>query len=257
MQNQGYNARERINMKRNGHIPPLFYRDNKYFEEEIKILQEENIITLADRPNMFRKYHEGSYGIIYYGHDNQGKIRIIKHFKTDSNRYLDSVNLNEIYLNNTISCPYVARFITFGYFSAANSDESMLYGVMRHYGKNVAELIALDWFAEIDEFIIFARGLYAALASLHQAGYVHGDISAANVLLNRRTKKIKLIDCGFTKLAEDKSSDIRGAAMILKTIFPHTIVLGVDSSKYRWHYYVLMSNSNDANFLLSLIPATE
>ena len=221
-------------------------------------LKARGIITLDKKPRIVCRYREGSYGHIYYARRKDGRIFIIKHFKTNFNGELCDVNLNEINMNFEIKCAAVAPFLAFGHYqdNAVRPCETMIYGVMQHHGKNVSELLALNYFhhASTDMFRDFARQLYTAITVLHAEGFTHNDISPGNVLFNRRTKKIKLIDCGFAKKIkwiEDKKADIKAAAAIIKLIFTH-----VQYNYIGWYDDLIAAgnaNADDANVLLAMI----
>jgi serine/threonine protein kinase len=215
---------------------------------------------LNKKPRIVCRYREGSFGHIYYARRKDGRIFIIKQFKTNFDGELCDVNLNEINMNFEIKCSAVASFLAFGHC------ESMIYGVMQHHGKNVSELLALNYFrydpAHSPEEIFrdFAEQLYGAIAALHAEGFTHNDISADNVLLNRRTKKIKLIDCGFAKktkadaaehanaLVRGTHADIKAGAAVIKLIFNH--------SQYNyigWYHDLIAAGDVNTDALLAII----
>ena len=224
-------------------------------------LKARGIITLNKKPRIVCRYREGSYGHIYYARRKDGRIFIIKQFKTNFDGELCDVNLNEINMNFEIKCSAVAPFLAFGHYqdNAVRPCETMIYGVMQHHGKNVSELLALNYFrhdpAHSPEEIFrdFAAQLYGAIAALHAEGFTHNDISTDNIVFNRRTKKIKLIDCGFAKKIkwiEDKKADIKAAAVVVKLIFNH--------SRYNyigWYHDLIAAGDADADELLAIIRA--
>jgi hypothetical protein len=85
---------------------------------------------------------------------------------------------------------------------AAGADESMLWTASEATdGVPLGELVACSGRLTPSAAMDTSRQMVAALQELHQAGIVHGDISARSVWLNPRGE-VRLTDCGLRSVME-------------------------------------------------------
>jgi serine/threonine protein kinase len=166
-------------------IVDMFHKDTISNHDE----KQENYIDNPDNTNYLicDRFATGGYGSVYIiQSQNTDKQFVAKVFHDPTS----SINLNELYINAKMPSPYMAKFLTVGIH------KEKIYTVMRNHGKKINFLVKKQYFDE-ENIKIFIKNLFHALFSIHSQGLVHRDLSPDNVLFNRRSRKVKLIDFGF------------------------------------------------------------
>ena len=145
------------------------------------------------------------YLIDWYGEKAISKIRKVKPYR---NALLDSEirKKRTIHEANMLSAAKLARVTTpFIFYVDPKRAEIIMEWIE---GENVKDIIDSELAIEI--------GRYAA--RMHSKNIIHGDLTTSNFILNKKLRKLTVIDFGlsyYSERFEDKAVDIR----LIKEIF--------------------------------------
>jgi hypothetical protein len=176
-------------------------------------LTQQQQINEANEPYVWQQGPEigrGAYGVVYQGLNvKTGAFMAVKKLKIDDQKGSSDVE-QEIKLMSKLNHDNIVR-----YYSADQQD-NYLYIFMEFVpGGSIARL--LKHFKRFHESIIrqYTRNILAGLQYLHRNNIVHGDIKAANILVNN-DGTVKLSDFGHSRVVQHGNSiadTIRGTPM--------------------------------------------
>ena len=107
---------------------------------------------------------------------------------------------HEFAVNQSLTSSYVCRAIGF--------DERLPEITLEDTGgialKQLIKSDDIDW----DEKLLIATELCKAIQSIHDEGAIHRDLNPANIIFNRDTETLKLIDFGLATLASHEYNEM-------------------------------------------------
>lgn len=139
----------------------------------------------------------GGMGIVYLGEAADGGLVAVKVIREDlaGDEDVRSRFAREVAAAARVSCPWTARVM------AADVDADPPYLVTEYVdGDTLLDHISRHGPLRIDQARAVAGGLAAGLATVHEAGVIHRDVSPANVLLTGDGPK--LIDLGVAAIED-------------------------------------------------------
>jgi tRNA A-37 threonylcarbamoyl transferase component Bud32 len=165
-----------------------------------------DMILNNDAPSDERRYvltrviKQGGQGAIYEGRDQMGRIYAIKEMHdrfSEARERADALaRFNaEAELLQSISHPRIPR--VYSHFR----DEGRHYLTMDFIqGEDLQELVEREGRIDEARVLVWADQLCAVLDYLHGKGLIYRDMKPSNVMVERATGDIKLVDFGITKL---------------------------------------------------------
>ncbi|AKT43650.1 protein kinase [Chondromyces crocatus] len=143
---------------------------------------------------------QGGCGVVYAARrlDGQGTaaIKVMHAFLSSSRKAVERF-VREVSVVRLIHHPGIVDIYDLGQLS-----DGRPYYVMEHLpGKPLSALLRARGRLPLDETLSLLQPVCAALAAAHDAGIVHRDVKASNVLVGP-DQRVKLIDFGIAKLSQ-------------------------------------------------------
>ena len=144
---------------------------------------------ISNNFNIYFKFGYGTFGSVYVGSlkSISSKLFAIKYISPCcSSKRIQ----NEIECLSVIGSKYVISLETF----IRHNDHTVLimpFFVHDRFQEYVDKL-------RVSEIQVYMSSLFLALEALHVRGIIHHDVKPSNVLFNRKTKSLKLIDFGLS-----------------------------------------------------------
>jgi tRNA A-37 threonylcarbamoyl transferase component Bud32 len=165
-----------------------------------------DMVLNNDAPSDERRYvitrvvKQGGQGAIYEGRDQTGRIYAIKEMHdrfSEARERADALERfnAEAELLQSLSHPSIPR--VYSHFR----DEGRHYLTMDFvHGEDLEELAEREGRIDEARVLVWADQLCAVLDHLHGKGLIYRDMKPSNVMIERATGSIKLVDFGITKL---------------------------------------------------------
>lgn len=157
------------------------------------------------------KIGSGSFGEVFKGLKNDGKIVAVKRLRITAGRSEELLNLaNEIDLMRNMSHPNIVSYIG----TKVDMDKEVVY-IFQEWvsGGSVNSMLANFGPFQLDVIRTYTSQILLGLQYLHENGIVHRDIKGGNILVEN-SGSVKLADFGAsTKVAmgdTEESTAIRG-----------------------------------------------
>lgn len=198
---------------------PQQYQQDTYYDEQEPPEQFPNATVIPPpeqhEPFMYQLGPEigrGAYGTVYQGLDvKSGAFMAVKKLKFDDTKSTASTEvLNEINLMARLHHENIVRYL------GADEKDGNLFIFMEFVpGGSIAHVLKL--FKRLHEHVVrkYTQKILQGLQYLHQNNVVHGDIKAANILVNN-DGVVKLSDFGHSRVVQQGNSivdSIRGTPM--------------------------------------------
>lgn len=149
--------------------------------------------TRVGRYRVLRLIRRGGQGEVYLGYDDRLRREVtIKRYRLPARRQVRSRVLGEARIIAAIDSPRVVRI-----HDVVNTRRHLALITQYVPGRDLEELMRLGPLA-LREILSIAVDLCTALAVVHRHRLVHGDIKAANVLVNATGRGL-LIDFGIAR----------------------------------------------------------
>lgn len=170
---------------------------------------------LTDRYQLMAEVGSGSFGIVYRADDRKlGRkvaIKLLRHQYAQSSEFCKRFEAEAV-LAGQIEHLNVARVYD------SHVDSEVAYLVMEFVeGKSLAELNRQDAVPEVRVACQLVKAATDGLSAAHQAGLVHRDVKAANILVTEDLDRVCLTDFG---LAQDQQNESTGVAGSLAYMSP-------------------------------------
>lgn len=165
--------------------------DQILFSRPIQLVQSS--IYSTDNTN-FQKISTGAYGRVYRSNSEVVKVLIPS---SQTPVRLKEDFFCEVCLGFGIESPHLARFSNLCYFDEQGVRRIGI--VMPYYGQNMRDFL-LRSRSQPFHPRKYMRQIFEALECLHEKGWMHGDLKAANIFIDERTGKLRLGDFGLSWL---------------------------------------------------------
>ena len=159
--------------------------------------------TIDQRYKITSKIGEGGMASVYQAEDIESNqevaLKILKPAKTSS--YIgDKIRFKkEVELAQRFNHPNIIKIL------AVREYQNTPYIVMELLkGKSLYELLTKDELFKLKEILSIIEQLTSALSYVHSKNILHRDLKPSNVILNEKTKQIKLLDFGLALIMELK-----------------------------------------------------
>ncbi|MEM9539946.1 MAG: AAA family ATPase [Cyanobacteria bacterium P01_E01_bin.42] len=96
--------------------------------------------------------------------------------------------------------------------------ESTLAIVLEDFGAQSLEILLPSWDISLPDFLQLAIRISAALANIHDANIIHKDINPSNIVINTKTKKVKIIDFGISTIFAKEDPTIASPSVLEGTL---------------------------------------
>ncbi|MBF0396918.1 MAG: AAA family ATPase, partial [Desulfobacterales bacterium] len=190
---------------------------------------------------IFEKLYESQNSIIFRAKRiKDGKSVIIKLFNKEypsedelnrfSREYEIISNLNNLDFNGTIKTYSIEKY-----------HNTLIIVMEDFYGLPLSSILGNNKI-EVDYFLRLAIKIVDILEVIHNKNIIHKDINPSNILLNRETDEIKIIDFGISKVVKRETPEIRDVNNIEGTLLyisPEQTGRMNRSIDYRTDYYSL------------------
>ena len=163
-------------------------------------------------------FTKGTYGNIYISDNYIYKITKLTHNQEVSNtninealflkKFNDSPNIMQATNINLYNKHYFNKYFELletkcnieydEYFEEATNYVIIMR--MHYYSMDLFRFILLNKYKTIDDFNIIAKKLFKSLMTIHQNGFLHGDLKSLNVLINKNVDSVTITDFGGIKL---------------------------------------------------------
>jgi hypothetical protein len=99
-------------------------------------------------------------------------------------------------------------------------DDPNLPAIVFQYveGESLAVRLRRDGSVPVQQATSIATQVAEALDLAHRAGLVHRDVKPANILLDRRDGRARLVDFGIARVVDDAQAELTGAHEVLGTL---------------------------------------
>ncbi|PDW02859.1 hypothetical protein CJ255_11670 [Candidatus Viridilinea mediisalina] len=147
-----------------------------------------------------RVVKQGGQGAIYEGRDQVGRVYAIKEMLdrfTEARERAEALAsfYTEAQLLQSLSHPRIPR--VYSYFR----DEGRHYLTMDFiYGEDLQELVERKGRLDERQVLLWADQLCSVLTYLHSKGLIYRDMKPSNVMIERASGAVKLVDFGITTL---------------------------------------------------------
>lgn len=147
---------------------------------------------------LIRQLGEGAQGSVYLAEQlnlqRRCAIKVLHKEFTGKKRKEASLRFEqEARIAASITSDYCAHVYDFGFLDGENA-----YLVMEYVdGDPLDVLYSQEEVVPLDQLVDVFRQIAAALTVLHDAGLVHRDLKPGNILVERKTRSVKLIDFGL------------------------------------------------------------
>lgn len=153
---------------------------------------------------IIKELGEGTVGKVYLGEDSDGKSVAIKMFNPMLNKLVTKEAILEEYeclkavkQAQTLGCTNYLCLVD--YFIVESKDGRFFAFIITEYNPNLEELDSyLEKNKKIseEEYDKIKTQLYQIVKKLHEAGIAHNDLNLGNVMIDKYSKTLKLIDFG-------------------------------------------------------------
>jgi casein kinase II subunit alpha len=172
----------------------FFYPRNYQLYPDEKIIQfYENFLKIELNPFNFNEiggiFKEGSHSNIYYLDDN--KKQIIKIINSQKKEKILKEAFFHFYLNKNWIVEFIPNIDNLVY-----DDNKKVYGIIIPYIDSLPTTEILKIMTPIDRKI-FMYKILKILHIIHTCGFIHRDIKPQNIIIEKNTNKIYLIDFGI------------------------------------------------------------
>jgi tRNA A-37 threonylcarbamoyl transferase component Bud32 len=164
-----------------------------------------DIVLNNDDPTDNRRYFitrvikKGGQGAVYEGIDAEGRVYAIKEMLDrvddlkERKEALERFNAEAVLLQR-LSHPRIPRI--YSHFT----DEGKHYVTMDFIrGEDLEEIVEREGKLSEERVLVLADQICDVLSYLHNSGYIYRDMKPSNVMIERATGNVKLIDFGIAK----------------------------------------------------------
>jgi serine/threonine protein kinase len=147
---------------------------------------------------------EGTVGKVYLGEDPDGKAVAIKMFNPMFNKLVSKEGILEEYeclkavkLAQSLGCTNYLCLVD--YFIVESKDGRFFAFIITEYNPDLEELdqyLQKKKSISQEEYDSIRDQLYLIIKKLHEAQISHNDLNMGNVMIDKNTKTLKLIDFG-------------------------------------------------------------
>jgi serine/threonine-protein kinase len=172
--------------------------------EDILHRRDGRRVVLDGRYHLLRELGRGGMAVVYLAEDlHDGRELAVKILDTGARDWFEALDgfLREAELARTVRHPNVVEM-----FGSSSTSEGVVYLTMEAlHGRGLDQVIATErptWPA----IRAWMSQLCAALAAVHDAGVVHGDVKPSNCLVIDRGRQLRLVDFGNARPSGERSS---------------------------------------------------
>ena len=149
---------------------------------------------------------KGHFGTLYEATDTWNNPLAVKVYNRESD---EKIVDNEIKQLKKFASPYTVNLYE------AFSHEGFHFLIMERFGVAISRVKTKDFDTKVKIFTECARSLLQVLHTIHQRGYMHGDINPQNVLIeikNNQISGVKLCDFSFCRKVDSAEKTFMGVA---------------------------------------------
>lgn len=172
---------------------------------------------MNSRYEIREKLGDGGMGQVRRGWDREAKREVaIKRLRPSAAASEIAAFEQEARLLKSVSHPNVVAVLDSG------EDESGPFLVMELAAGEPLDQLLRHGPLSIGEFRSFARQALGALAAIHAAGIIHGDVKPENLIVARNREGgigVKLADFGLARLAGNEIDDELGGRPVMGSLF--------------------------------------
>ncbi len=180
----------------------------------------DNIAIVAGY-GILTKIHQGSRTLVYRGvRDRDQKPVILKLLKNEYPTFSELVQFrNQYTITKNLDIPGIVKPLALekygnGYLLVmADSGDVSLSEYIANLGGNQSKNSL-----SVDEFLPIAIEMAKILSGLYTERIIHKDIKPSNILINPKTKQVKLIDFGIASLLPKENSEIANPKVLEGTL---------------------------------------
>jgi hypothetical protein len=183
--------------------------------EKSAIRREPELVgrTIAGRFDVLAFARAGGMGYVYRASDRTTgsvvALKVLAPANGDAERFA-----REAALLSSIDHPGVVRYVDHGIVDEASGEQYLAMEWLE--GEDLGDRLASLGTLSVDDTMVVAQKMAAALAAAHRAGIIHRDLKPANVfLLGGHIDAPKLLDFGVARIAA--ASELTAAGSLLGT----------------------------------------
>ena len=186
-----------------------------------------------------KKIGRGAMGVIYLGEhiEKPGKVAV-KLLSQDLQKDKNAVErfLQEARVHSRLVHPNIVRIFDVGYCAST----SRLYLVMEFVdGESLEKILATRGSISPRHSLKIAIAVGHALEHALEQHIIHRDLKPANIMIDRRTRRVKVADLGLGKIAEEKGATLSGQMMGTPYYMPPEQIRNAKEVDHRADIYAL------------------
>jgi serine/threonine-protein kinase len=143
----------------------------------------------------------GSVGTVYRAHpegrpERKIAIKCLAPELTRNQKYVTRF-LREAEYAHTVVDPYIVKVLEAGHHHG-----TYFYAMEMIEGPSFSDYVRESKERDMLRVLLIIGDILNALAAVHEAGYIHRDVSAKNIMLDRKDGRAKLADFGIAKRSQ-------------------------------------------------------